>query len=63
MKILIFSIVFVLSIFIACPGQAQLAVYDDFSEPFLDTARWRNATSWGDNVWPYEGGFRILKKN
>jgi hypothetical protein len=62
MKILIFSIIFVLSIFIACPGQAQLAVYDDFSEPFLDTARWRNATSWGDNVWPYEGGFRILKK-
>ena len=62
MKTLIFSLFLVLTVFIAIPAQAQLVVYDDFSGPFVDTARWRYSTSWGADVWPYEGGFRILKK-
>jgi hypothetical protein len=61
MKRFVFSIIFVLSIFIACSAQAQLTVYDDFSSTFVDPDSWRYATSWGDDVWPYEGGFRNLK--
>jgi hypothetical protein len=61
MKILVFSLFIVLSVFIAFPAQAQLVVYDDFSGPFIDTTLWRYNTSWGDDVWPYEGGFRIIK--
>ena len=40
MKRFVFSIIFVLSMFIACSAQAQLTVYDDFSGPFVDTERW-----------------------
>jgi len=61
MKSFGFLIVTVLSLVIACSAQAQLTVYDDFSGPFVDTARWRYSTSWGEDVWPFEGGFRINK--
>ena len=62
MKTFVFSIIFVLSIFIACSAQAQLTVYDDFSSSFIDTARWKYfVPQWGDDVWPFEGGLRILK--
>lgn len=61
MKRLVFSIIFILSMFIACSAQAQLTVYDDFSGTFVDPDSWRYATSWGTDVWPYEGGFKISK--
>jgi hypothetical protein len=61
MKSFVFSIIFVLSILIACSAQAQLTVYDDFSGKFVDTARWSYNHTWGDDVRTFEGGFRILK--
>jgi hypothetical protein len=61
MKRFVFSIILVLSVFVAFTAQAQLTVYDDFSGPFVDTARWAPRTLWGDDVSIYEGGFRILK--
>jgi len=63
MKSFVFSITIVLSIFIACSAQAQtLSTYDDFSGPYIDPLRWlpRNVSS-ADDLWAYEGGFRILK--
>jgi hypothetical protein len=61
MKSFVFSIIFVLSILFVCSAQAQLTVYDDFSGPFVDTELWAYSHTYGDNVWTYEGGFRILK--
>lgn len=61
MKILFFSIILVLSVFIACSAQAQLVVYDDFSGALVDTVRWLPFNDIAENVVPYEGGFRILK--
>jgi hypothetical protein len=64
MKIFVVSIIFALTIGFAFSAQAQLTVYDDFSGPFVDTGRWyhRNPISPVDNdIWSYEGGFRILK--
>lgn len=62
MKIMVFSLFVILLIFISFFSQAQLDVCDDFRGPFLDRYLWRYNTSWGTYVWPYEGGFRILKK-
>jgi len=61
MKSIVFSIVLVLSICIACSAPAQLTLYDDFSGPFVDTDRWYHRTFMGDDVWAYEGGFKIVK--
>jgi hypothetical protein len=63
MKRFVFSIIVVLSMFIACSAQAQLTVYDDFSGPFLDTEQWYHRTFMTDTgaVWAYEGGFKIVK--
>lgn len=62
MKRFVFSIIVVLSICIACSAQAQLTVYDDFSGSFIDTERWYHRhTPSVDLIWPYDGGFRILK--
>ena len=61
MKIFVVSIIFVLTIGFAFSAQAQLTVYDDFSGPFVDTARWYHRNPTGDDVWWYDAGFRILK--
>jgi len=61
MKRFVFSIIFVLSMFIACSAQAQLTVYDDFSGPFLDTEQWYHRNFMDEDVWSYESGFRIVK--
>lgn len=62
MNILVFPIILGLCIFVVFPAQAQLVVYDDFSGPFVDIARWYHRHSGtSDNVWPFEGGFRIQK--
>jgi hypothetical protein len=61
MKNFVFSIILAMSVFLAFPAQAQLVVYDDFSGPFLNTDLWAPRTNWGDNVWVYEGGYRIIK--
>jgi hypothetical protein len=61
MKRLIFSIIFVLSIFIACSAQAQLNVYDDFSGPFVSTDQWFHRNFIDEDAWSYESGFRIVK--
>lgn len=64
MKILVFPIILGLCIFVVFPAQAQLVVYDDFSGPFVDIARWYHRHSGtSDNVWPFEGGFRIQKES
>lgn len=61
MKSFIGICIVVLSVCFVCSAHAQLTVYDDFSGTFVDKGRWRYATSWGADVWPYEGGFKISK--
>lgn len=61
MKSLIGICIVVLSVCFVCSAHAQLARYDDFVGPFLNTERWYHRNFMDTDVWSYEGGFKIVK--